>query len=139
MFVRYQSFKDCAELQAAVRDRHVGIALHRTLFFGPTLCLRCPAKIDIGPVFNVDPQKRSAYGGLGSDRVFAPVERELVFDVVRRYCKPERLAAWTCTVLSELALQDMTDYDDIRACCSGGAICAKCWPFMTVRALVPST
>lgn len=44
---------------------------------------RCPAKIDIGPIFNVDPQKRSAYGGLGSDRVFAPVERELVFDVVR--------------------------------------------------------
>ncbi len=44
---------------------------------------RVPAKIDIGPVFNVDPQKRSAYSGLGSDRVFAPVERELVFDVVR--------------------------------------------------------
>ena len=48
---------------------------------------RCPAKIDIGPVFNVDPQKRSAYGGLGSDRVFAPVERELVFDVVRCFAR----------------------------------------------------
>lgn len=43
---------------------------------------RCPAKIDIGPVFNVDPQKRAAYSSLGSDRVFAPTERELVFDVV---------------------------------------------------------
>ena len=71
-----------------------------------------PAKIDIGPVFNVDPQKRAAYSSLGSDRVFAPVERELVFDV------------------------DMTDYDDVRSCCTGGAICAKCWPYMTIAVRV---
>lgn len=43
-----------------------------------------PTKIDIGPVFNVDPQKRAAYAGSG-ERAFAPVERELVFDVARPF------------------------------------------------------
>eukprot|EP00242_Pyramimonas_sp_CCMP2087_P004310 CAMPEP_0198200216 /NCGR_PEP_ID=MMETSP1445-20131203/3263_1 /TAXON_ID=36898 /ORGANISM="Pyramimonas sp., Strain CCMP2087" /LENGTH=471 /DNA_ID=CAMNT_0043870203 /DNA_START=74 /DNA_END=1489 /DNA_ORIENTATION=- len=89
IFVRYQSFKSASELHAALKDK-------------------VPEKIDLGPVYNVDPARRSAYSTGGSERVFAPVERELVFDV------------------------DMTDYDDVRTCCSGADICGKCWPLMTI-------
>ena len=46
-------------------------------------------KIDVGPVYTVDPQKRAAYSGGSEGRVFAPQERELVFDI------------------------DMTDYGDL--------------------------
>eukprot|EP00088_Acartia_fossae_P045308 TRINITY_DN4870_c0_g1_i6.p1 TRINITY_DN4870_c0_g1~~TRINITY_DN4870_c0_g1_i6.p1 ORF type:complete len:410 (-),score=113.21 TRINITY_DN4870_c0_g1_i6:728-1957(-) len=61
-----------------------------------------PCKIDIGAVYN----------GRASDhrRItnFTPVARELVFDI------------------------DLTDYDDVRNCCSGANICEKCWRYMTV-------
>ena len=69
VFVRYQSFKNGQELRSAIQKR-------------------VPSKIDIGPVYNVDPQKRAAYSNAGGG--FTPQERELVFDI------------------------DLTDYDDVR-------------------------
>ncbi len=39
-----QFFQDGSEMAAALKDR-------------------CPSKIDIGPVYNVDPQRRAAYQG----------------------------------------------------------------------------
>ncbi len=47
--------------------------------------------------------------------MFAPVERELVFDI------------------------DLTDYDDVRTCGKEGHICGACWPLMAVAVEVRRT
>ncbi|XP_054033457.1 DNA primase small subunit [Dryobates pubescens] len=63
-----------------------------------------PYKIDIGAVYSHRPNQHSAMR-LGT---FQPREKELVFDI------------------------DMTDYDDVRTCCSSAEICSKCWTLMTI-------
>ncbi|KAK3228021.1 hypothetical protein Dsin_007883 [Dipteronia sinensis] len=95
IYLRFQSFNSASELESSIREK-------------------CPFKIDIGPVYSVDPAKRHAYAQ-GGDNVFAPVERELVFDI------------------------DITDYDDVRYCCSGADVCLECWPLMTVAIKVIDT
>jgi len=70
--------------------------------FEAEMIKKCPHKIDIGAVYNARPSDHKKLTN------FTPQERELVFDI------------------------DMTDYDDVRSCCSGAKICSKCWTFMTV-------
>ena len=70
-----------------------------------------PFKIDIGAVFSVSPADK---GKVSADH-FSPEQRELVFDI------------------------DLTDYDDIRTCCEGAAICNRCWQLMVAAVKVLNT
>ncbi|XP_042039169.1 DNA primase small subunit-like isoform X1 [Salvia splendens] len=95
IYMRFQSFNKAEELEKAIK-------------------YQCPFKIDIGPVYSVDPKKRNSYAQSG-DNVFRPVERELVFDI------------------------DISDYDDVRFCCKGADVCSACWPLMTVAIKIIDT
>ncbi|KPA85631.1 putative DNA primase small subunit [Leptomonas pyrrhocoris] len=68
-----------------------------------------PEKIDVGAVYNIRPNQKQ-----GIANVF-PVERELVFDI------------------------DMSDYDNVRSCCTGKSICSYCWAWMSCAAHVLHT
>ncbi|KAL3482433.1 hypothetical protein BJX99DRAFT_217037 [Aspergillus californicus] len=63
-----------------------------------------PSRFEIGPVYNRNPRDRKTLG----PGQLKPLAKELVFDI------------------------DLTDYDDIRTCCTMANICEKCWAFVTM-------
>lgn len=64
-----------------------------------------PSRFEIGPVYTANPRDRKT---LRKASAFKPLSKEIVFDI------------------------DLTDYDDIRTCCSDKKICQKCWTFVTM-------
>lgn len=64
-----------------------------------------PSRFEIGPVYTANPRDRKT---LRKSTAFRPMAKELVFDI------------------------DLTDYDEIRTCCSKANICHKCWSFITM-------
>ncbi|GAB7347558.1 hypothetical protein MBLNU459_g4448t1 [Dothideomycetes sp. NU459] len=64
-----------------------------------------PTRFEIGPEYSSNPRDRKT---LRKASAFRPIAKELVFDI------------------------DMTDYDEIRTCCSGANICQRCWTFITM-------
>ncbi|XP_078287520.1 DNA primase small subunit [Rhinoraja longicauda] len=63
-----------------------------------------PHKIDLGAVYSHKPSQHNSV----KSGAFQAESKELVFDI------------------------DMTDYDDVRTCCSSADICCKCWTLMTI-------
>ena len=72
------------------------------------VCRMNPSRFEIGPVYSAKPKDRKTL----QKASFRPVARELVFDI------------------------DMTDYDEIRTCCSDKSICHRCWKLIAVAAEV---
>ncbi|KAI9638996.1 uncharacterized protein MKK02DRAFT_42026 [Dioszegia hungarica] len=67
-----------------------------------------PSRFEIGPQYTARPRDRKtlAAGAL------QPIRRELVFDI------------------------DMTDYDEIRTCCTDKKICRRCWGYIAAAVKV---
>ncbi|KAL1406589.1 p48 polypeptide of DNA primase [Vanrija albida] len=67
-----------------------------------------PSRFEIGPQYSARPRDRKSLPA----GALQPQRRELVFDI------------------------DMTDYDEIRTCCSDKAICKRCWGFIAAAVKV---
>lgn len=65
-----------------------------------------PTRFEVGAVYTVNPKERKNL----PKSAMKPLLKELVFDI------------------------DLTDYDEIRTCCSKTDICKKCWRFIQVAA-----
>lgn len=79
--------------------------------FKNSVVLANPTRFEVGAVYSVNPKERKTL----PKNALKPLSKELVFDI------------------------DLTDYDDIRTCCSGTDICKKCWKFIKVATKIVDT
>ena len=91
-------------------DRYVRYqSFERLIQFQNRIQKLVPIKIDIGAIYNTEPRYYAEHKQT-TDLIFQ--EKELVFDI------------------------DMSDYDDVRTCCTGNSICSKCWKFIICGAKI---
>ncbi|QPG74561.1 hypothetical protein FOA43_001892 [Brettanomyces nanus] len=72
--------------------------------FRNTVVKAQPVRFEVGAVYPIEPKLRKSV----SKNMMKPLMKEFVLDI------------------------DLTDYDDVRTCCSGTKICPKCWKFITL-------
>jgi DNA primase small subunit len=68
-----------------------------------------PIKIDVGAIYDDEPRYYNEHKQ-NTDLIFQ--EKELIFDI------------------------DMSDYDEVRTCCTGADICSKCWKYIICGAKI---
>jgi len=83
------------------------LSFEDSLDFKHALVKKLPIKIDAGAIYNINPKLHRAF-----PNDFKPIQRELIFDV------------------------DISDYNDVRTCCTESQICQKCWPLMSIGAKI---
>lgn len=72
--------------------------------FKKKVCKVNPTRFEVGAIYPIEPKNRKSV----SKALMKPLAKEMVLDI------------------------DLTDYDEIRTCCKGTAICDKCWKFITL-------
>lgn len=75
--------------------------------FKNTVLKAQPVRFEVGAVYPIEPKLKKSVPG-GDNMMKKPQMKEFVLDI------------------------DLTDYDDVRTCCSGTKICPKCWKFITL-------
>ena len=91
-------------------DKYIRYQSFETLIqFQKRILKLVPIKIDVGAIYNIQPRSYRENKET-KDLIFQ--EKELVFDI------------------------DMSDYDDVRTCCTGSDICSKCWKFIICGAKI---
>ena len=105
-FLRYRSFQNAKEMRSEFRST-------------------VPTRIEIGPIYT--------HPVLKSNKGFnAAEQRELIFG----QSQPTTANISHRRTHTSTTDIDMDSYNEVRRCCTGNAVCRRCWPLATVAAKV---